>query len=765
MIGHSLAGDRLMSVALPIEEDPRFRRYTASAGQTVFSIPFPFQQAEDISIQLFTDGKYTEINRTAYTISGEMNPFGGSVTFHSGRSAGDIIVVVGDAILERLSSIVRDGRFASKLTDDELDRNRIIQQEQQRDINRSLKAPYGSEGATLAASSPSTLLHLDERGNIVASETPVDEKTQRENGDKALASLIGQAGRIEVPFYDTRLAASMASIKQSVNYVAVGGAVAAGDGPERDYIRVPSEPPHEGKFQSIDGAWFEEVKKDGTVQFWKTQRMPVLTEEIATTGFSQPGDGGAGYYIRVASEPSHKGKFQTADGIWWSLTGTTVTPQQFGAFVGIPGIDATFAFQAALDYLEFRGGGICKPIFGIYEITDILRVPSNVVIDGRDGMTVVRNANTNAMVLNKSDGLVGGYEASKNIRIVGGIWNANGTVFTASVTPIAFGHAQNVGVKGATILNGAGAWHGVELNAVKNGKVIGCTFRNGGGNQFGGEAIQLDTALDGGPFPWFGPYDDTPCYKITIDDNIVEDWSTGVGSHSVPVDPNRRHSKIRISNNLFNVTHCGISVLRWTDVTIEDNRLVGINQDLMATDFNSWGIRVAADGAGRTTAIRIRNNIVDGFQRGRNNAGNSRGIIVVGDPANLGRISRVWITGNYVVNSGRHGIGVDFSHGAHVVDNEVAIQEQVGIYIYGSTACIIQGNAVDGRTMGASYDIIISAAGTAGAGNHIVQGNRVAKLSCDAPQCLVDGNVILETIVASSVGGKIGPNLVAGVWG
>lgn len=43
----------------------------------------------------------------------------------------------------RLSSIVRDGRFASKLTDDEFDRNRIIQQEQQRDINRSLKLGFG----------------------------------------------------------------------------------------------------------------------------------------------------------------------------------------------------------------------------------------------------------------------------------------------------------------------------------------------------------------------------------------------------------------------------------------------------------------------------------------------------------------------------------------------------------------------------------------------------------------------------------------------
>ncbi|WP_266031235.1 NosD domain-containing protein [Brucella intermedia] len=586
----------------------------------------------------------------------------------------------------------------------------------------------------------------------------------RKVADRNIISLIGQAGPIEVPFYDTLQAASFAHIKSTINFISTGGNLEAGDGGASTFKRVTAEPVHEGKFQSADGAWWEELRRDGTLQFWKTQVVPRAQDEVKTTGFAQAGDGGASTFKRVTAEPVHEGKFQSADGAWWELIGDTVTPQQFGPFVGITGIDATKAFQAALDYLELRGGGTCRPVYGTYDITDILRAPSNVVIDGRAGMTVVRKSNANAMFLNKSSGLVGAYDASKNIRVVGGTWDANGTVFTAPVTLIAFGHAQNVQVKGATIINGAGAWHGVELNAVKNGKVLGCTFRNGGGNQLGGEAIQLDTALSGGPFPWFGPYDDTPCYKITIDDNLVEDWSTGVGSHSVPVDPSRRHSKIRISNNILNVTHCGISVLRWTDVTIEDNRLFGIQQDLAATDYSSWGIRVAADGAGRTTGIRIRNNVVDGFHRGRNASGNSRGIIVAGDPANLTRISRIWITGNYVVNSGRHGIGVDYSHGAHVVDNEVATHEQVGIYIYGSVACIIKGNAVEGRTMSTTYDIVITAAGNVGSGDHIVQGNRAGKLSCDAPRSLVDGNIIWESISASSALGKIGPNLVAGAW-
>lgn len=233
-----------MSVALPIEEDPRFRRYTATAGQTVFSIPFPFQQDEDVSIQQFKDGKYTEVLRSQFSIAGAMDPAGGSVTFKVGRAAGEVIAIVGDAVLDRLSSIVRDGRFASKLTDDELDRNRIIQQEHKRDLKRAIKAPYGSEGVSLEASSPSSLLNIDLEGNIVSSETPANEKTLREAGDLAVASLVGQSGPIEVPFYDTRLAASMAVIKLTVKKILVGGYATAGDSDTAAYIEGDGNSPN-----------------------------------------------------------------------------------------------------------------------------------------------------------------------------------------------------------------------------------------------------------------------------------------------------------------------------------------------------------------------------------------------------------------------------------------------------------------------------------------------------------------------------------------
>ncbi|WP_398468510.1 hypothetical protein [Tardiphaga sp.] len=52
---------------------------------------------------------------------------------------------------------------------------------------------------------------------------------------------------------------------------------------------------------------------------------------VSTAGYSVPGDNGGALYRRVMSQPSHAGKFQSADGAWWELASSPVTPQMFGA--------------------------------------------------------------------------------------------------------------------------------------------------------------------------------------------------------------------------------------------------------------------------------------------------------------------------------------------------------------------------------------------------------------------------------------------------
>lgn len=51
---------------------------------------------------------------------------------------------------------------------------------------------------------------------------------------------------------------------------------------------------------------------------------------IVTGGYLNSEDGGGGTYARVAGEPTHEGKVQSADGAWWELV-HPIGPKQFGA--------------------------------------------------------------------------------------------------------------------------------------------------------------------------------------------------------------------------------------------------------------------------------------------------------------------------------------------------------------------------------------------------------------------------------------------------
>uniref|UniRef100_UPI003BAA5910 hypothetical protein n=1 Tax=Stappia sp. TaxID=1870903 RepID=UPI003BAA5910 len=135
-----------MSVVLPIQPDAqgRVRTYTASAGQTEFAVPFPFQDDKDLVVFHKVGGITSELTLAAdFTVSGAGTAASGSITLSVGAEAGDLITVVGLATLERVTSIVRQGLQASAAIDAEFDRARIIQQELRRDADRSFKAPFG----------------------------------------------------------------------------------------------------------------------------------------------------------------------------------------------------------------------------------------------------------------------------------------------------------------------------------------------------------------------------------------------------------------------------------------------------------------------------------------------------------------------------------------------------------------------------------------------------------------------------------------------
>lgn len=62
-----------------------------------------------------------------------------------------------------------------------------------------------------------------------------------------------------------------------------------------------------------------------------TQSVPASRDVIAVLGYYAAGDGGGAEYRRVASEPAHDGKVQSADGAWWEIIGDEVPFECFGA--------------------------------------------------------------------------------------------------------------------------------------------------------------------------------------------------------------------------------------------------------------------------------------------------------------------------------------------------------------------------------------------------------------------------------------------------
>lgn len=74
---------------------------------------------------------------------------------------------------------------------------------------------------------------------------------------------------------------------------------------------------------------------------------------INLLGCVSAGDLGGSYYVRKASEPSHLGKFQSADGAWWELVASPVHLQHFAHLVvdyGLATEDWLPAYNAARDY-------------------------------------------------------------------------------------------------------------------------------------------------------------------------------------------------------------------------------------------------------------------------------------------------------------------------------------------------------------------------------------------------------------------------------
>lgn len=157
--------------------------------------------------------------------------------------------------------------------------------------------------------------------------------------------------------------------------------------------------------------WASDIISQGSVPIYSAVvNMPPLTMPaglvaLRVNGFYAPGDGGGGLYSRAASEPSHAGKFQTADGIWWELQEVSIDARMFGARSGAALGDQALYLQRAIDYCALRGGTVV--VRGQF-VTGPLLVKANLIAENDGGL--IRSAGSTGVWLRVT---------SDNVRIDG----------------------------------------------------------------------------------------------------------------------------------------------------------------------------------------------------------------------------------------------------------------------------------------------------------------------------------------------------------
>ena len=427
-----------------------------------------------------------------------------------------------------------------------------------------------------------------------------------------------------------------------------------------------------------------------------------------------------------------------------------------------------FDIQCALDMASADHKLIVHFPAGNYYISNSLYIHSNTTLKLDAGATIIRNSNSDSGVAagttdrlgvnhnilkiapynSTTTNSAGGYTNGENITIEGGTFDG-GLISAASddkdANLLNLGHASNITIKNSTIKNCYGN-HLIELCAVQNAEISGCTFTgfrkrsdDPSGDQ--GEAIQIDVAHKDSQSAWTSAYktDDTACININIHDNIFTDYPVAIGNHHSLAG--HHHSNITIANNAITgtttqnsgiklygcdnsvaknniITNCatGIKASESTGFIITDNRVTSSDYGIIDTD-SSQG--------------QITNNAMDKMA--------NEGIIVYGS----GTIADT-ISNNIISNSSKHGIIVHTGATCQTLTkNTIANCSSDGIQIYGSAnAPSITSNTITGCGSNGIYAYSSAIATT-------IKSNKIS--DCNKYGVYVTGKASVKTLSSNTI--------------
>jgi len=108
----------------------------------------------------------------------------------------------------------------------------------------------------------------------------------------------------------------------------------------------------------------------------RATNIPASITTLDCAGYARGGDRGDAIYARSATEPTHAGKFRSADGAWWELAPDTINPFQFGA-KGDGVTDDSAAIQAMFDFVVAKGAAYPIQFLGArYSVSTGLTLPT-----------------------------------------------------------------------------------------------------------------------------------------------------------------------------------------------------------------------------------------------------------------------------------------------------------------------------------------------------------------------------------------------------
>lgn len=267
-------------------------QYDGNGVTTAFSVTFQFFLSSEITVTLISTAGVESVKTitTHYTVAGGAGATG-TVTMLTAPASGEKLRIERATVATQAFTYSLIDRFSEKSLNEPMDRREMRIQETELKANRALKLPLK---------------------DYIAGTGAYD------------------AGNFRIKNLTDGTLATDAVTKQQLEAALLSGADGLSDYPSRESI--------------------------------ETTEVPSIRTFFRTAGFSEPGDGGAALYKRAVSEPSHDGKVQSDDGAWWEITGAEGYPEQLGA-VGDGSNDDTEAVQSAMDVFKrliFRPGKTYK---------------------------------------------------------------------------------------------------------------------------------------------------------------------------------------------------------------------------------------------------------------------------------------------------------------------------------------------------------------------------------------------------------------------